>query len=391
MEFKGIRVLIMDGGNKQTLAMIRGLKEIGCHVTVLCESKWDGCNASNLPDEKIVNNRLSEWAPDAFTEVEKVQFFVSLLSSGRFDVLMPMIDPSTDFVTKNEDLFGQYVKLACAPRDVYIKAFNKQITFDQALKSGIPCPNTRRSDQSIEDFLRTATFPIIIKSRQGFGSIGFHKFNTEKEFRNIIADSSFNVDDYVVQEYVDFEHRIGINVFVDKKGELCSAYAVDVTRWFPIDAGSAVLIQTVDSPELIEAAAKLLRDLGWYGFADLCFMIDKQTGTPRLLEINGRIPASVKMCYMLGYNVSREMLEMIYDQDVVHYPVNEQFGIYLRHLDTDLAWFLKSRDRFRAKPSWFSWKDTKEVVFSKDDMKPFFVMFFQRLSRYKKLMAKKKH
>ena len=391
MDFKGIRVLIMDGGNKQTLAMIRGLKEIGCHVTVLCESKWDGCYASKLPDEKIVNKRLCEWDANHYTEDEKRQYFIELLSSGKFDAIMPMIDVSTDFVTKNEEIFSQYVKLACAPRRAFIGAFNKQITFDQAIKSGIPTPNTRRSDQTIEDFLATATFPIIIKSRQGFGSIGFHKFNTKEEFVKKLADPNFNVDDYVVQEFVNFEHRVGINIFMNKKGEICTAYACDVTRWFPIDAGAGVLIQSVDTPYLIEYGGKLLRELGWCGFADLCFMIEKETGKPRLLEINGRIPASVKMSYLLGCNVSKQLLEMVYEQEVTKYPINKKEGIFIRHLDTDLAWFLQSPDRFSAKPSWFSWKNTKEVVFSKDDMKPFFVMFFQRLSRYKKLMAKKKH
>lgn len=391
MDFKGIRVLVADGENKQTLAMIRGLKEIGCHVTVLCENKWDACNASNLPDVKIINTRLSEWSADCYTEEEKKEYYISLLSSGKYDVLMPMIDVTTDFVTRNEVDFGRYVKLACSPRNVFINAYNKQITFDKALESGIPCPNTRHSRHDIEEFLKSATFPVIIKPRQGRGSIGFHKFNSEAEFREMLADCSFNVDDYVVQEYVEFEHRIGINVFVNQHGDLSTAYAVDVTRWFPLDAGSAVMIQSVDAPDLIQYTARLLKELNWKGFADLCFMIEKNTGKPRLLEINGRIPASVKMCFVLGCNISRQFLEMIYDQEVIKYPVNSKFGVYLRHLDTDFAWFLKSPDRFRATPSWFSWKNTYEVVYSKDDKKPFFYRFFQQLTRYKKIMANKKH
>ncbi len=391
MVFKGIRVLVMDGGYKQALAMIKGLKDLGCHVTVLCENKFDLCNASRYPDDKIVNKRLSEWSPNFYTPDEKLQYFRTLLSSGKFDVLMPMIDASTDFVTKNEKEFGKYVKMACAPRKVFIKAFDKQITFDQAMRSGIPCPNTRRSEQAIEDFLKSATFPIIIKPRQGRGSIGFHKFESIEEFREKLADPAFDVDEYVVQEFVKFEHRVGINIFMDKHGNVCSSYAVDVTRWFPIDAGSGVAIQSIDAPNLIEYGAKLLKDLGWYGFADLCFMIDKGTGLPRLLEINGRIPASIKMSYVLGVNISQQFLEMIYDQEVTRHPENSKFGMYLRHLDMDLAWFLKSPDRFSSTPSWFSWKNTCEILYSRDDKWPFFASFFQRLMRYKKLMDKKAH
>ena len=316
---------------------------------------------------------------------------LSLVSTGKYDVLMPIGEMSTDFVTQHEDEFKKHVKVACAPRDVYIKCFNKQITFDQAIKSGIPCPYTRRSDQDIEDYLKHAKFPIIIKPRQGIGSIGFHKFKTEEEFRERLADTSFNVDDYVVQEFVNFRHRIGTLVFMDKKGQVCTSYATDVLRWFPLDAGSAVFLGTTESPQLLHDTGRLLKDLGWQGFAAACFMIDSDTGKPKLLEINGRIPASVQLAYVCGYNISKQLIELVYDEKVTCYPENSQYGKFLRHFDSDIAWFLKSPDRFRTKPSWFSWKNTTEVLSRKDDPKPFFYQFFHKVLAYRTIMKNKKH
>lgn len=385
MDFTKIRVLVIEGGGKQPYAMVRGLKEIGCHVTVICGSKKATCYVSNKPDKKILNTEFVENNEDKF------HYLLSLVSTGDYDVLMPIGEMSTDFITQHEDDFKKYVKIACAPRKVYLQAFNKQNTFDQAMKSGIPCPYTRRSDQDIEDYLKHAKFPIIIKPRQGIGSIGFHKFKTEEEFRDRLADTSFNVDDYVVQEFVNFENRIGTNLFVDRKGNICTSYAVDVLRWFPIDAGAGVLIQTVDAHEVLYYAGKLLQDLGWQGFANVAFMIDKETGEPRLMEINGRIPASVMVSFMLGFNVSKQFMEMIYDEEVTQYPENTQFGKYVRHFDTDIAWFLKSPNRFRTKPSWFSWKNTQEVLFRWDDPKPFFAQFYQKLRSYGTIMKRKQH
>ena len=375
----------MDGGGKQTLAMVRGLKEIGCHVTVLCSTKFDTCYVSNKPDEKILNPGLPE------RNEATLRFLLDLVSSGRYDVLMPIGELSTNFVTEHEEEFTKYVKLACAPRETYIKAFNKQTTFDQAMKSGIPCPYTRRSDQDIQEYLDTCRFPVIIKPRQGLGSIGFHKFENKEDFWPYMKEKGLDPDDYVVQEFVDFENRIGTNLFVDQKGNICTSYAVDVLRWFPVDAGAGVLIVTVDAHEVLQYAGRLLQDLGWQGFANVAFMVDKKTGEPRLLEINGRIPASVKMAYMCGCNVSRQLLEMVYDQDVIQYPENNKFGMYIRHLDTDLAWFFKSKDRFKTKPSWFSWKDTQEILYSRDDKKPFFFHFLKKFATYRETMARKKH
>lgn len=385
MDFKGIRVLVLDGSGKQPIAMIRGLKEIGCHVTVLCTSKLDTCYASKLPDKKLMVKDMTPQNP------EYISFLLKQVKSGDFDVLMPIGELSTNPVTQHEDEFKPYVKIACAPRETYIKAFNKQITFDTAIENGIPEPHTRHSGQKIEDYLETCTFPIIIKPRQGLGSIGFHKFEKKEDFWPYMKEHGLDVDDYVVQEFVDYEDRISANIFVDQKGNICTSYAVDALRWFPIDAGAGVLSETVDAHEVIQAAGELLKALNWKGFAQVAFMMDRKTGEPRLQEINGRIPASIKMAYMLGYNISRQMLEMIYEEEVVQYPENDRFGLYIRHLDTDIAWFLKSPNRFKTKPSWFSWKNTQEVLYSKDDKKPFFVNFFQKTLGYKSIMKRKQH
>ncbi len=385
MDFNQLRVLVLDGTGKQPLPMIRGLKEIGCHVTVLCTTKQDTCYVSRLPDEKIL---VADMTPQ---NERYIPFLVEQAKSGKYDVFMPIGELSTNPVTQHEAELLPYVKLACAPRETYIKAFNKQITFDTAIENGIPCPCTRHSKQDIEEYLEKAHFPIIIKPRQGLGSIGFHKFEKREDFWPYMKEKGLNPDDYVVQEFVNFDNHIGCLLFVDQRGNVCTSYTVDVMRRFPIDAGSAVLLKTTDAHNELQYAAKLLQALGWKGFADVAFMIERETGEPKLLEINGRIPQSGKMAFLCGFNISKQMLEMTYDQDVTRYPENDRFDIYLRHFDTDLAWFLKSPDRFRAKPSWFSWKNTREVLFSKDDKRPFFTSLIKKMLGYKTIMKKKQH
>ena len=384
MDFKGIRVLVPEAG-KQALAMIRGLKELGCHVTVIGNSRLNAGMASNLPDKKIIDEKM------LIDPVVSKQVLLSEVSSGKYDVLMPIGEKSTNIVTESEGMLCKYVKLACAPRDTYIKVFNKQITFDTAMRLGIPCPYTRISTQAVEDYLSKAHFPLIIKPRQGVGSIGFHKFNTELELREKLADSSFNIDDYVLQEFVEFEHRIGALAFMDKKGNVCTNYATDVLRWFPLDAGSAIMVKTTNAPEIIEQNNKLLKALQWQGYSAACYMIDKKTGAPKLLEINGRIPATVKLAFLCGFNISKQMLELAYDVDVTQYPANENFELYVRHFDTELAWFIKSPDRFHANPSWFSWKNTWDVLYSKDDKRPFYSNLWLNIIQYRKKMKLKRH
>lgn len=383
MDFTKVRALVTDGGGRQTLTIIRGLKKAGCHVTVLCRSKLDLCYASKYPDRKLMVRDMV--GSEGFH-----QTILREISTGNYDVLFPIAENSTNLVTQHEDEYKQYVRIACAPRDIYIQAFDKQKTFELAMAAGIPCPITRHDGEDIDAFLKRVPFPIIIKPRNGVGSIGFHKMDTPEQFRTYITEKQINIDEYVVQEFIHFTQRRSGYILMDGKGNAKTALIAEVKRWFPLDAGTGTCIQTVDDPELMENAVKLLQSMNWKGFANVCFMTDNKDRKSKLLEINGRIPASVKICFLCGYNVSKQMLELAFDEEVTSYPINEKFGLSTRHFQADFMWFLKSPKRFSSNPSWFNWRGTKDIVFYADDPLPFFAYTLQQMTHYKTSMKKRK-
>ena len=385
MDFTKVRVLVTDGGARQTLTILHGLKEIGCFVGVLCHTKLDVCYASNLPDEKILDARAST-ANEGYTD-----FLIETIKAGRYDVLLPVAEMNTNVITQNEDALKAHVRLACAPRQSYINAFDKQRTFELAIQNDIPRPYTRRTDQTVEDYLEKATFPLIIKPRNGMGSIGFHKFEKKEDFWPYIKEKGIDLDGYVLQEFIHYEKRLGTILFVDQHNNVCMAYADEVLRWYPIDAGTASLIRSIDYPELLDASARLLQAMHWQGVAALSFMVDIHTNEPKLLEINGRIPASIRLSSQCGFNVAKLLIEMAYDEKVTVYPPNTTFGQLTRHFHAEIPWFFKSPDRFRCEPSWFSWKNTKDAVYWKGDVKPWLVYTLQKTFGYKAFLEKRRH
>ena len=385
MDFNNTRVLVTDGGGRQTLTVLHGLKKLNCKVSILCESKLDFCYVSNIPVETILDKRAAAVHP-GFTEL-----LLSLVRTGRYDVLLPVGEMATNKVTEMEEELRKYVRLACAPRSAYINAFDKQRTFEIAAENGIPVPKTRMQNESVEAYLSTVTFPLIIKPRNGVGSIGFHKFEKRGDFEPYLQAHGIDLDKYVLQEYVDYEKRLGTILFVDQKDRVCMAYADEVLRWYPLDAGSACCIRSIDYPEILEWSSRLLKAMHWRGIAALSFMVDRKTGVPKLLEINGRIPASIRLSSQCGFNVAKLLLEMAYDQEVEQYPTNKAFGQVTRHFHAEIAWFLYSPDRFRSKPSWFSWKKARDVVFWRDDMKPWFSYTLQKFAGYGEFKKKRQH
>ena len=67
MGFEGIRVLVLEGYARQSLPVMRALKELGCKVSVLCNSKMDIAYASRIPDEKL----LGICDTEKYTETEE--------------------------------------------------------------------------------------------------------------------------------------------------------------------------------------------------------------------------------------------------------------------------------------------------------------------------------
>ncbi|MGI6071399.1 MAG: ATP-grasp domain-containing protein [Lachnospiraceae bacterium] len=384
MDFTKIRVLVTSGGARQTLTILHGLKQLGCHIAVLCSSRLDVGYASNIPHEKILDSRISTTGDDY------IPFLTELLQTGKYDVILPVCEMSTNLVTQNEDELKKYVRLACASRQSYMNAFDKQKTFEKSAELNIPMPCTRLSGQSVEDYLKTVEFPLIIKPRSGMGSIGFHKFEDEENFWEYIDEKKIDLDEYVLQEFVHYEKRLGTILFMDGKGNACMAYADEVLRWFPIDAGTASLIRSIDHPEAIDYSVKLLKSMNWQGVAALSFMVDIKTGEPKLMEINGRIPASIRLSMQCGYNVAKLLLEMACDAEIEQYPVNTVFGQLTRHFHAEIPWFFKSPDKFRCEPSWFSWKNTKDVVYWSDDPKPWFAYTIGKLFTYKEFLRKRR-
>ena len=385
MDYKTISVLVTDGGGRQTLTILHGLKELNCSISVLCGSKMDLCYASNIPDEVILDKRALP------THQDFCQYIIDLAASGKYDVLLPIGELSTNKITSIEEELKKYLKLACAPRTAYINAFDKQRTFDLAFQKNIPAPKTRLSGQTVQAFLETVSFPLIIKPRNGVGSIGFHKFEKREDFEPYIQEKGIDLDNYVLQEYVDYEKRLGTILFVDQESNVCMAYADEVLRWYPIDAGSACCIRSIDYPELLKWSADLLKAMKWQGVAALSFMVDRKTNVPKLLEINGRIPASIRLSAQCGFNVARLLIEMAYGEKVDQYPKNTKFGQVTRHFHADIPWFLHSPNRFRSDPSWFSWKNTKDVVFWRDDKKPWFNYTLQKLFGYGEFKRQRRH
>jgi predicted ATP-grasp superfamily ATP-dependent carboligase len=84
-------------------------------------------------------------------------------------------------------------------------------------------------------------------------------------------------------------------------GRCVATFAHQRLREKPPSGGVSVYAESIPAdPALVERSARLLRDLGWQGVAMVEYKIDAATGTPYLMEINGRFWGSLQLAIDAG-------------------------------------------------------------------------------------------
>lgn len=386
MDYKGIKVLLLDGYGRQIPSLLHQLHKLGCRTTVMCDSKLDVGYTSRYPDKKItvpgIREDVSGYREAIYKELE-----------NGYDVLFPILEKATDICTDGT-IQERYpgLKIIAAPREAFLKAYDKQQTMTACMENGIPCPVTKMDNETMDEFLAKVSFPLAAKPRKGSGSAGFRKIHSREELDQYTADGSIVIGEYVIQEFIPQDtYMCNCYVMMDDEHNPVYSVAIQTYRWYPVDGGPGCFARTVDQPIVTQNAEKLFRALGWSGFGQVSFMMDSRDSIPKVTEINGRISAGVKIVEFSGCEPVRCLLDRAFGQKMLPKKEKIEEGLGLRYFHTDIMWFLKSPNRFSSKPSWFDFRKSRDYIFSWADPVPFFSYAIEHIKTYRKDMDKRKH
>ncbi len=387
MNFKGLKVLLLDGFCRQNAVILSEMDRLGCEVTVLCDSRLDISYTSRYPKHRIVDRQFHR--DIRYYE----QLILDLASSAKYDLIFPVIEESTEICAKNRELLEQYVKVVAPPIEAFEKAHDKQLTMKLCMENGIACPRTKMDDETLEDYLSTVSFPLALKPRQGRGSVGFMKAESREDLMHLLDSGKIVQEEYVIQEFIDEAetHRVSYTV-IDHHGETKSSMIAKSTRPYPLVIGTNSLFESVDMPKVANQAEQLLKLMGWQGYASVCFIESAKDGVPKVMEINGRISASFKISVLSGMPIVQQLIEMAFGEEVTAAPATLNYGARVAHTQSSALWFLKSKDRFRREERQPGAKRAllKDIVFTWKDPIPWFGYSMQCIAKYQGEMKKRK-
>ena len=104
-------------------------------------------------------------------------------------------------------------------------------------------------------------------------------------------------------------------------GRTIASFAHRRIREKPPTGGASVFRESVPvDPELLRWSEGLLGRFGWRGVAMVEFKADRETGTPYLMEINGRFWGSLQLAIDSGVDFPRMLVDLATGHDVKRSP-----------------------------------------------------------------------
>jgi predicted ATP-grasp superfamily ATP-dependent carboligase len=382
--FSGKHVLILEGYCKQVLPFIRGFKDLGCEVSVLCGSRLDCGYASRLPDHKILG------VCDLHKPEESEEYIVKLVKSGIYDMVFAPFDFSARILSHNKEELSKYSIIYANDSIVFDRANNKEEVMRVCMENDIPCPQTFFSVKHIEDINNKIQFPVIIKPHSMYGARGFHLFHSADEMSEYVISKGIDLKDYVIQEYIPAGSRVmGANIMVDRNGNVKSSYLYICEHLYPEEGGTSTLNAILVRPDISAECERLVKLMGLHGEIGVDLMLDCRDNMGKVIEINPRPVHGIALGFYAGVNHAQQILEDAFGKEVTSMDIVKP-KTASRIGQTDMLWFLSSKDRFRRLSWQLGYKPVKEQMFYWDDPAPWFAFLFQGIKDFKKKMKEKK-
>ena len=286
------------------LGVIRALGAMGVPIIAYYYNDKDMGYVS-----KYITKRMQVPHPEHGEELF-VATLVAQASQSGGGLLIPASYETLTTVSRHKDLLDDYYTVACTDWDITQRYIEKRHTYALADAVGVPAPKTAvpHSREEAAAYAEAVTFPCLVKPSESH--LYYEVFNTKMvRVTNIdelldayqqAADRGFEV---MIQELIPGDDACGVNYnayFWD--GKPLVEFTAPQLRNAPPEFGSPRVVMSKHIPEVLEPGRKILKAMGFYGYACTEFKRDPRDGVYKLMEVNGRHNRSLMLSVHCGLN-----------------------------------------------------------------------------------------
>jgi D-aspartate ligase len=212
--------------------------------------------------------------------------------------------------------------------------FNKKTMFEYAAKTSIHLPQALFSPLTKEQINSWQKFPAVLKPQvsrftfQGRTLVDAIKFPTlfggkavwaenSDQLRDLIKRLNDEKIEYCLQQWVPGkDDQLATIMFVAKDGAIPSCFVGPKFRQYPPDFGTNCVGTSKYIPELHHYAEEFCRLTNYSGPAAMEFKRHEKDGRWYLMEINARLPMSMRRATLCGVNMALQLYLMSSGQNM---------------------------------------------------------------------------
>lgn len=371
-----LKVVVLGGG-LQGITTIRSLKEASYDVTLISSKNDFARYAGGV--SKFVQ------LPNNYKEI--VDFLICYLKQTHHSVIIPMSDRFAQLLCENRKKIEIETNVKCAipSKDAFNIASNKNKLMQFCKENNIPNPETLSLGDKTEDIqnqIQSFPFPALIKPNYSVGARGITKVYNVDELKQKLPEIESNYGKCHLQEFIDNNGPYyNVMIYRNNKGEIVNSVVIKIIRYYPLEAGSSCMCISIIDDLLVDICSKTLHKMNYTGFADFD-VLQTKNGEYKIIEINPRVPASLRAAAVSGINFPNIIVEDILGLPITKYEYKS--NKILRYLGLDILWFISSDKRFKSKPSWFMFLGNN-IYYQEGGYKDFCASFMSFWSNFQRI------
>lgn len=303
----GRTILVTDGEQRAALAAVRSLGAAGHRVHVVAARPGSLAAASrHAAAEHVLPDPLRR--PDDFADA-----FASLAARTGADVALPVSEPALLAVLPARDRVP--AALPFPSLEAFRAVCDKARVLATAPAHGIAAPAQLEARVPDDAAGWRGGFPVVLKPSRSVVESNGVRVKTGVGYADDPGSLRAALDALPAAAFpVLLQERIegpgtALSVLV-WDGELRAAFGHRRLREKPPSGGVSVLRESIPlDREVLGRSLALLRDFAWRGVAMVEFKVDARTGTPYLMEINGRLWGSLQLAIDAGVDFPGLLVE----------------------------------------------------------------------------------
>jgi predicted ATP-grasp superfamily ATP-dependent carboligase len=333
-------VLLLDAHLKSSLAAIRSLGNHGVPIVA---------GSHVVPAMGLYSRHIQSGFLYPSPLLSRSAFVDAVIRQTRLTgrvVLLAFSDSTLLPLVEDERFLQDHgIYVLPASRQYFDIAFDKARTLELAWKIGVGIPQTYlcKSESDFSAVLRDLTYPVVVKPRRSVswkGGTGAHRTarfaflpeDVRKQCATLLARTG---EFPIIQDFV-YGEEAGVEFLCDDGRVLAACAHRRIRSESPIGGPGAVKETVPLSYQGLGTMAQhLVTALRWSGPIMIEFKIDRLSGIPKLMEINGRFWGSLPLATAAGVDFPYLYYQLARGESV--FPsLGYREGIVSRHFVGDV-------------------------------------------------------